>query len=74
MIEQLGDTDTEEELLKGLKLMNRQEDKCQVRYATYPLPSPLIIPLPSLNLPFALTLRRLNPCPLFTVGNHGRSP
>merc|ERR1712194_670118 len=29
MIEQLGDTDTEEELLKGFKLINRREPVCQ---------------------------------------------
>jgi len=29
MIEQLGDTDTQEEVLKGFKLMNRQEATCQ---------------------------------------------
>jgi len=29
MIEQLGDTDTQEEVVKGFKLMNRQEETCQ---------------------------------------------
>jgi actinin alpha len=29
MIEQLGDTDTQEEVVKGFKLMNRQEATCQ---------------------------------------------
>jgi len=29
MIEQLGDTDTAEEIIKGFKLMNRQEETCQ---------------------------------------------
>jgi len=29
MIEQLGDTDTAEEVIKGFRLMNRQEAKCQ---------------------------------------------
>jgi len=29
MIEQLGDTDTQDEVVKGFKLMNRQENTCQ---------------------------------------------